>query len=35
MGPAQVQALVGDEPIEGALGVEDQIDPAYRLMRQR
>ena len=35
MDPAQFQALVGDETVEGTLGVEDQIDATYGLMRQR
>jgi hypothetical protein len=35
VGPAQLEAFAGDESIEDALGVEDQIDPAYGLMRQR
>ena len=32
---AQRQALVGGKPVELALGIEDQVDPAHRLVRQR
>jgi hypothetical protein len=33
--PAHGQALLGGQPVDGALGVEDRIDPAHRLDGER
>jgi hypothetical protein len=35
VGSAQLQASIGGEAVERALGIEDQVNAAHRLARQR